>query len=148
MSPPPDGVNAQSRWPCERPPALTVSIGRETVKQFKSFTHVRHDEQRSINQEEKETKEPAERRNLPRWSSEKVTKLTGKMPFTEAEHLPSFEELDVQELNMTAAPLRAGAHHLGKYCDNQSKVNTNGAIIRIITEFWELTSRWVCARKT
>ena len=26
MSPPPDGVNANSRWPCERPSALTVSI--------------------------------------------------------------------------------------------------------------------------
>jgi len=43
------------------------------------------------------------------------------MPFSEADHLPSFEELEVEDLNMTAAPLRAGAHHLGNYCDNQSK---------------------------
>ena len=33
MSPPPDGVNAQSRWPCgERPLALTVSIQARTTK--------------------------------------------------------------------------------------------------------------------
>jgi len=35
--------------------------------------------------------------------------------------LPSYEELETEELNMTAAPLRAGSHHLGKYCDKQSK---------------------------
>jgi len=43
------------------------------------------------------------------------------MPFTEADYLPSEEELKVTELNMTAAPLRAAAHQMGKYCDEQSK---------------------------
>jgi len=43
------------------------------------------------------------------------------MPFTEADYLPSEEELKVTELNLTAAPLRAASHHLGKYCDEQSK---------------------------
>jgi|ERR1712038_239113 len=47
--------------------------------------------------------------------------LRSNMPFQEADHLPSYEELETTELNMTAAPLRAGAHHLGRYCDNQSK---------------------------
>ena len=27
------------------------------------------------------------------------------------------------EINLSAAPMRAAAHHLGKYCDNQSKVS-------------------------
>ena len=44
------------------------------------------------------------------------------MPFAEADYLPSYEELTVPELNMTAAPLRAGAVYFGKYCDEQCKV--------------------------
>merc|ERR1711894_530591 len=44
-----------------------------------------------------------------------------KMPFTEADYLPSMEELTVPEINLSAAPMRAAAFHFGKYCDNQSK---------------------------
>lgn len=43
------------------------------------------------------------------------------MPFSDADYLPSFEELEVEEINLSSAPLRAASHHLGKYCDNQSK---------------------------
>ncbi|ELT99860.1 hypothetical protein CAPTEDRAFT_226933 [Capitella teleta] len=43
------------------------------------------------------------------------------MAFTNAEWLPTYEELTVPEINMTSAPLRAGAHHFGKYCDEQCK---------------------------
>ena len=39
MSPPPDGVNAQSRWPCERLPALTVSILGEYSNIYPSFVY-------------------------------------------------------------------------------------------------------------
>ena len=44
------------------------------------------------------------------------------MAFTNDDYLPSFEELKVPELNLTTAPLKAGSHYLGKYCDNQSRV--------------------------
>jgi NADH dehydrogenase (ubiquinone) 1 alpha subcomplex subunit 8 len=44
-----------------------------------------------------------------------------KMPFTNEDYLPSPQELENEEINMSSAPLRAGAHHFGKYCDNQSK---------------------------
>lgn len=37
--------------------------------------------------------------------------------------LPTKEELTVPELNMSSAALKAGAHHFGKYCDNESKVS-------------------------
>ncbi|KAK7482070.1 hypothetical protein BaRGS_00026654 [Batillaria attramentaria] len=43
------------------------------------------------------------------------------MPFTNADYLPSYEELTVPELELTSAALRAGAHHFGKYCDSQCK---------------------------
>ncbi len=46
-----------------------------------------------------------------------------KMPFTSEDYLPSYAELEVEEIDMTAAPLRAGAHHFGKYCDTQCKVS-------------------------
>jgi len=46
------------------------------------------------------------------------------MAFTFDDWLPTYEEIDVQEIELTAAPLRAGAHHFGKYCDNQCKVHT------------------------
>ena len=45
------------------------------------------------------------------------------MPFTNADYLPSPEELKTEEINMSAAPLKAGAHHFGKYCDHESKVS-------------------------
>jgi len=44
------------------------------------------------------------------------------MPFKNSDWLPSYEELEVQEIEMSTPVLRAGAHHFGKYCDNQSKV--------------------------
>lgn len=44
------------------------------------------------------------------------------MPFTEDDYLPTYDELKTQELNISSAPMRAGAHHFGKYCDNQCKV--------------------------
>jgi len=47
------------------------------------------------------------------------------MAFTFDDWLPTYEELDVQEVRMSAAPLRAGAYHFGKYCDNHCKVSTN-----------------------
>ena len=44
------------------------------------------------------------------------------MAFTFDDWLPTYEELDVPEVRLTAGPLRAGAYHFGKYCDNQCKV--------------------------
>jgi len=46
------------------------------------------------------------------------------MAFTFDDWLPTYEELDVPEVKMSAAPLRAGAYHFGKYCDNHCKVST------------------------
>lgn len=43
------------------------------------------------------------------------------MPFTNQDYLPTYEELDVEDVNVSAAPLKASAHHLGKFCDNQCK---------------------------
>ncbi|KAI0233481.1 NADH dehydrogenase [ubiquinone] 1 alpha subcomplex subunit 8 [Lamellibrachia satsuma] len=43
------------------------------------------------------------------------------MPFTNADWLPSYDELTVPEIEMSAAPLRAGSHHFGKFCDHQCK---------------------------
>lgn len=45
------------------------------------------------------------------------------MPFTEDYYLPSQEELTVQEINLSAPLLKAGAVHFGKYCDEQCKVS-------------------------
>ena len=55
------------------------------------------------------------------------------MPFTNTDWLPSYEELSVPEINLSAAPMRAAAHHLGKYCDNQSKVSggTSGVVTQV-----------------
>ena len=44
------------------------------------------------------------------------------MVFTNDDYLPTFDELKMPEIQMTSAPLRAGAQHFGKYCDQQSKV--------------------------
>ena len=46
------------------------------------------------------------------------------MVITNAFKLPTEEELDVPELNVTAAALHTGAFHLGKYCEDQCKVST------------------------
>jgi len=43
------------------------------------------------------------------------------MPFTNEDYLPSYEELTVPEIEITSSVFRACAHHLGKYCDEQSK---------------------------
>jgi len=44
------------------------------------------------------------------------------MVYTYDDYLPSPKELDVpQELNVTSAVMRAAAHQMGKYCDNESK---------------------------
>lgn len=44
------------------------------------------------------------------------------MPFQEDFYLPSEEDLKVQEINLSAPILKAGAVHFGKYCDEQCKV--------------------------
>jgi len=51
------------------------------------------------------------------------------MAFSFDDWLPTYEELDVHEVGMTASPLRAGALYFGKYCDNQCKVSSRGARI-------------------
>jgi len=43
------------------------------------------------------------------------------MPFTNEEYLPSYEELTVPELEITSSVFRAVSHHMGFYCDAQSK---------------------------
>jgi NADH dehydrogenase (ubiquinone) 1 alpha subcomplex subunit 8 len=37
--------------------------------------------------------------------------------------LPTDEELNVSEVNLSSASLRAGAFHMGKYCENQNNVS-------------------------
>ena len=44
------------------------------------------------------------------------------MPITDDVQLPTFEELDVQEINVSQPVLKASAVHFGKYCDQISKV--------------------------
>ena len=44
------------------------------------------------------------------------------MVFTNEDYLPSYDELTVPEITMSAAPLRASAQQFGKYCDKQCKV--------------------------
>jgi hypothetical protein len=44
------------------------------------------------------------------------------MAFTNEDWLPTYEELTVPEIGLSSAPLRAGAHQFGKFCDNQCKV--------------------------
>jgi len=44
------------------------------------------------------------------------------MSFTDEDYLPAPADLDVpQEIEITSAPLRAAAHQMGKYCDEQCK---------------------------
>lgn len=43
------------------------------------------------------------------------------MVFTNADWIPTYEELTVPEINLSSAPLRAASHHFGRYCDQQSK---------------------------
>lgn len=44
------------------------------------------------------------------------------MPFTEDDWLPTLNELEVDEIKMSSAPLKAGAHYFGKYCEKDCKV--------------------------
>lgn len=37
--------------------------------------------------------------------------------------LPSDEELTVPEVNLSSPALRAGAFHMGKYCENQNNAS-------------------------
>lgn len=39
--------------------------------------------------------------------------------------LPTEEELTVPEVNLSSPALRAGAFHMGKYCENQNNVSKN-----------------------
>lgn len=38
--------------------------------------------------------------------------------------LPTEDELTVEEIHLSSSSLRAGAFHMGKYCENQSNVST------------------------
>ncbi len=51
-----------------------------------------------------------------RWSKFRLKMLT------KSTELPTMEELEVPEIKMTAVPLLAAALHMGKFCDQQSKV--------------------------
>merc|ERR1712154_381669 len=44
-----------------------------------------------------------------------------EMPWTNEDHLPSYEELTVPELEITSSVFRAVSHHMGYYCDAPSK---------------------------
>lgn len=44
------------------------------------------------------------------------------MPITENIQLPSYDELDVQDVNISQSVLVASGTYFGKYCDAQSKV--------------------------
>ena len=44
------------------------------------------------------------------------------MIYTEDFTLPAKEELTVEEINLSTPALRAGAFHLGKYCEKPSQV--------------------------
>ncbi|XP_054161772.1 NADH dehydrogenase [ubiquinone] 1 alpha subcomplex subunit 8-like [Oppia nitens] len=43
------------------------------------------------------------------------------MPITDDVQIPTYEELDVQEINISQPVLKASAMHFGKYCDHISK---------------------------
>lgn len=45
------------------------------------------------------------------------------MVLTENIELPSFEELTVQEINLTYPVLQAAAFHLGKYCESKNNAS-------------------------
>lgn len=44
------------------------------------------------------------------------------MSITEDIHLPTEEELTVQEINLSGSALKAGAFHLGKVCEFENNV--------------------------
>ena len=53
---------------------------------------------------------------------------------TEDTFLPSDEELTVPEVNVSSPALRAGAFHMGKYCENQNNVRKGTSFCYIITD--------------
>ena len=46
--------------------------------------------------------------------------------------LPVEEELTVPEVNLSSASLRAGAFHMGKYCENQNNVRKFQIILFVV----------------
>jgi len=50
--------------------------------------------------------------------------ISNKLEMATFDHvLPTDEELTVPEVNLSSASLRAGAFHMGKYCENQNNVS-------------------------
>lgn len=45
------------------------------------------------------------------------------MPVYADTYLPSEEELTVPEINLTSGYMKAAAYHVGKKCDEESKVS-------------------------
>jgi NADH dehydrogenase (ubiquinone) 1 alpha subcomplex subunit 8 len=45
------------------------------------------------------------------------------MSVTNEAYLPTVDEIYVPPLNLSSAPLKAGAFHFGKYCFNESNVS-------------------------
>lgn len=45
--------------------------------------------------------------------------------------LPSDEELTVPEVNLSSPALRAGAFHMGKYCENQNNASISSLVMFI-----------------
>lgn len=46
--------------------------------------------------------------------------------------LPTEEDLTVPEVNLTSASLRAGAFHMGKYCENQNNVSISSIKAQLV----------------
>lgn len=44
------------------------------------------------------------------------------MVITKDTYLPSYEDLEVEEIKLSSPALKAGATHFGLYCDDVSKV--------------------------
>lgn len=49
------------------------------------------------------------------------------MVITDTVELPTYDELNIQEVNVTSPYLRASGAYFGKYCDEQSKVKNRYA---------------------
>lgn len=55
------------------------------------------------------------------------------MPVTEDLTLPEYDELDVQDVNISQSVMVSSGIYFGKYCDQPSKVS-------VIVGFWNLCS--------
>lgn len=51
---------------------------------------------------------------------------------TEDLWIPTNEELTVEEVNLSSPALRAGAFHMGKYCENQNNVSPPSGTSRLL----------------